>query len=328
MVNAEFESLGLTDKRTASTFGITHDDAGLPFGKPNVTQQNYNQILAKMERRGVSTPASIAALRSAIDGNLESEIDFSKPTKAQLDSLVTIAEANERQQTQVFNKKGGDISNAGQAAAGGRILTPSDAVAAASKHNQALLSRLTPGALSDQDVVSSFLDQLGAAAPAQTTSRQGGDQGGQVLAPAVTPPVVGDQGQGTADDFQPGIDGVRPGPGGNIDQGLEDFDGPPGQDTQVFPQPEQVAPVSQRPDSILQSQVKAASDRLTIFGNGTPADIALIKKGNKELKLRASAERIEEISTELKNMPRPDQRTLAQTAYARSLEKELKDLKR
>ena len=74
-VNSEFESLGLTDKKTATTLGIEHDDTEIPifgpiFGKRNVTQQNYNQALAALEREGNSVSSSIAALRSVIDGNL------------------------------------------------------------------------------------------------------------------------------------------------------------------------------------------------------------------------------------------------------------------
>ena len=195
-VNAEFESLGLTDKRTKETFGVQHDDINIPivgslFGKRNVTQQNYNKALSALERDGHSVSSSIAALRSVIDGNLETDINLDKLTGDQLKALGSLAEQNEAQQTQIFNKRGGGISDAGQSSTG----SPADIVNQVEQFNQKLLSRLTPSADSDAQVVKSFLASLGGASHGiksrgglQTLPGKAGDnQGAEILTPKVAP---------------------------------------------------------------------------------------------------------------------------------------------
>lgn len=199
-VNSEFESLGLTDKKTATTLGVEHDDIEIPifgkiFGKRNVTQQNYNQALAALEREGNSVSSSIAALRSVIDGNLETDVDLGKLSGKQLKSLSALAKKNEAQQTQIFNKRGGGISDAGQSSTG----SPADIVNQVQQFNQRLLSSLTPSADSDAQVISSFLDSLGSAPHGvksrgtgnlQTSPGKAGDNQGagkKILTPEVAP---------------------------------------------------------------------------------------------------------------------------------------------
>jgi DNA-binding protein YbaB len=80
-----------------------------------------------------------------------------------------------------------------------------------------------------------------------------------------------------------------------------------------------------KPSPLIQQELADAQGRISIFGNGTPSDKAIVENANAELKFRQNQERAQQIQAELTNMPRPEQRSLAQTAYARSLEKELKD---
>lgn len=316
-MNDEFELLGLTDKSTKSTLGISHELAAVnpinPFGNFdfNVTQQGYSKAISKLEGAGLSVSEAIGVLRDEIDGDLESNLDFENLKPGDVTRLADKAAGIKAQQTQLLNKKGGDISAAGQAA-GGRIFTPAQAANAAAVHNQRLLSTLTPQADSDSEVITSFLNRLG---PATNTTRQGSDQGGGTPTPEVplvtpgiaTPPPVVEE----TPAFPP----------------LSAAEGPPGRDTRVFNNDQPIVPIEDIKSPVLQQQLSEAQERISIFGNGTPSDKALIKQTNSELKRRQDDTRVAEIEAELREMPRPDQRTLAQTAYARSLEKELRDLK-
>ncbi|MCP4487738.1 MAG: hypothetical protein GY820_10540 [Gammaproteobacteria bacterium] len=172
MVDAEMSALGITKKRTGSTFGITHDDEGLPFGKKNVTRQNYDKAVASLERgtekmKGVNYPSAIAALRTVIDGNGETHFNFDNLEGDDLKALLRIAAENEKQQTQVISK-GGNISPAGQSptgqsASGSVFSNPSQALAATAKYNEALLSQLSPRSFTDDEIVKSILSGLGPA---------------------------------------------------------------------------------------------------------------------------------------------------------------------
>jgi hypothetical protein len=202
LLNEEFEILELNKATQGTTLGRPSELASLPgvgkFFSHNVTKQNYAKAVSKLEGEGLSTPEAIAVLRQEIDGDLESSVDFNNISDADLTRLVENAEGVKAQQTQIFNKKGGDISAAGQAT-GGAVLSPIDAANAAAVYNERLLSGLTPQALSDADVVTSFLNNLGAAQPAVPpvdNTRQGGNQGGSdVVIPEVAPPVVTPQPQ-------------------------------------------------------------------------------------------------------------------------------------
>ena len=182
LLKEEYEMLGLTDKRTKSTLGVGHELAGIPIiggiFDHNVTQQNYAKAVSRLEGEGLSTPEAIAVLRQEIDGSLESTIDFNNLTKTDINRLKRSAEGNKAQQTQIFNKKGGGISAAGQAAG---VSSPADLANASFAHNQALLSRLTPQALSDDGVVNAFLDSIGG--DSRNNTRQGGSGGGRLLSP-------------------------------------------------------------------------------------------------------------------------------------------------
>ena len=314
----EFELIGLTDKRTESTLGIDHELASVnpinPFGNfdYNVTQQGYSKAVTDLEGAGLSVSEAIAVLRDEIDGNLESNLDFENLKPGQVATLAEKAAGIKAQQTQLLNKKGGGLSIAGQVAGGGGIFTPAQAMHAAQAHNQRLLSTLTPQADSDSEVITSFLDRL---SPATNTTRQGSDQGGGTPTPEV--PLV-----------TPGI--ATPPPVVEetpVIPPLSASEGPPGRDTRVFNNDQPIVPIEDIESPVLQQQLSEAQERISIFGNGTPSDKALINQTNSELKRRQDDTRVAEIEAELREMPRPDQRTLAQTAYARSLEKELRDLK-
>jgi hypothetical protein len=208
-------------------------------------------------------------------------------------------------------------------------------------HNLDVAGRTTPQAADFATRLAALRSSQGGVAP-QIDPRQGGNQGG---APVVAPGVTGDGGQGTADDFQPIIDGVRPGPVNDSQAGSgsdtldallapaaaapvqEQETGAPGTGDSIFPADAPPVPIEAIESPELQAQLAEAQQRISIFGNGTPDDKKLIKDTNAELKLRQEETRINEITVELKELPRPDQRTLSQTAYARSLEKELRDLK-
>jgi hypothetical protein len=311
-----------TRKLSDTPWTVPLQGSRIDFGNLNPAKTDISDAVGIMSIGGVNSPTAQESAFSVAfnpDGTIKDEFDWRN--KEGKDRLVAAGLEAQSVEERVFDKKGGDLSRSGQA---GQI-SPADIVKQASEYNSKLLDRLTPQALSDSEVVSTFLDSLGAA---PDNARQGvlPNQGGDRTTPEVVPgnQIFGDQ--GTADNFQPIIDGVRPGPGGNIDPQVQELDGPPGSD-RIFDVPAgEPVPIESIADPVLQQELAAAKDRLTIFGNGTPSDLALIDNANQALRQTQKESRLKEVQTELQNMPRPDQRTLAQTAYARSLEKELNDL--
>jgi hypothetical protein len=208
-LNNEHELIGLTKSRTKSTFGVRHELNGIPivgrFFDKNVTRQNHSKAVAKLEQAGFSTESAISALRGHIDGDLESNMDFDNLSPTDISILKKEAADAALQQTQLLNSKGGGIFPAGQggAAGVGSIFSPIDAVNAATTINERLLSRLTPQALSDSDLVTEFLNSIG---PASTAGGGGGNTPppDQVAGGGTTPPPPAG-GTGSGADLPPDL---------------------------------------------------------------------------------------------------------------------------
>ena len=338
-MKAEFELLGLGDKRTKSTLGISHELAAVnpinPFGNFdfNVTQQGYSKAISKLEGAGLSVSEAIGVLRDEIDGDLESSLDFENLAPGDVTRLATKAAGIKAQQTQLFNKKGGDISAAGQATGG--IFSPAQAANAAAAHNQRLLSTLIPQADSDSEIITSFLDRLGASPT--NTPRQGDNQGGgnvitpEVVTPdpaQVVPPVV---------TPAPGeVDGLRQNGMQSIPQPQAEFQigGPVEPDdvfgNQLFSGLQNVA--AKNPASIFANAAKDVApsvaklfQSLTLPGPGvlTPQNLP---QANAALAGLQEEGRVGEIKAELAKLPPKGERNLVEGQRARSLEIELRNI--
>ena len=173
----------------------------IPGGGLNMSKQDIEGIVGIMATEGgIVSPTAmqnvlVPGIALTSKGELKEDYDYrTEPGKQKLIAAAKKALATEER----LLTKGGDISAAGQAT-GGAIFSPVDAANAAAQYNETLLSGLTPQALSDADVVTSFLNNLGAAQPAVPpvdNTRQGGNQGGSdVVIPEVAPPVVTPQPQ-------------------------------------------------------------------------------------------------------------------------------------
>lgn len=179
---------GLPDRPT--TFPLVGGRVEIPGGATNISKQDVSNIVGILATDGgIVSPTAVQNIMSKAlndDGELKEAYDY-RTTKGK-EKLITEAKKALATEERLLTK-GGDISAAGQAT-GGAIFSPTDAANAAAQYNERLLSGLTPQALSDADVVTSFLNNLGAAQPAvapQNNTRQGGNQGGSA---AVTPEVA------------------------------------------------------------------------------------------------------------------------------------------
>lgn len=154
----------------------------IPGGNLDVSKQDLSNMIGILATEGINSPTAVeAALGKAFTDNNDLKGAYDYRTDAGKNKLI--AEARKAQETEE-RRKGGGTSQVGGAAG---IFTPADAVAAAKTYNSGLLSTLTPQALSNAEVASTFLNSLGAAQAAPNTTRQGSDGGG---APVVTPEVV------------------------------------------------------------------------------------------------------------------------------------------
>jgi hypothetical protein len=168
----------------------------IPGGGLNMSKQDIEGIVGIMATEGgIVSPTAmqnvlVPGIALTSKGELKEDYDYrTEPGKQKLIAAAKKSQATEER----LLTKGGDISAAGQAT-GGAIFSPVDAANAAAQYNETLLSGLTPQALSDADVVTSFLNTLGAAQPAVPpvdNTRQGGNQGGSdVVTPEVAPPAA------------------------------------------------------------------------------------------------------------------------------------------
>lgn len=135
----------------------------IPGGNLNISKQDIEGMVGIMATEGgIVSPTAmqnvlVPGIALTSKGELKEDYDYrTGPGKQKLIAAAKKAQATEER----LLTAGGDISAAGQAA-GGRIFSLADATNAANKHNEALLSTLTPQALSDEGIVSSFLDSLG-----------------------------------------------------------------------------------------------------------------------------------------------------------------------
>lgn len=229
----------------------------LDAGDLDPTKQDISVAVGLLSTKGVNSPtAQEAALNIAFnaDGTIKEEFDWRTP--AGLAKLTAAGLKSQETEERIFNKRGGDISNLGQAAGGN---SAADVIKQVEKFNAGLFARLTPRAQSDSQVVSAFLDSLGSAAgPITDTSRQG-DQRGEVT-PAVVDKIFRDQVEQTALTTP-----------GAVVEGVEDADVQPdvaarplGDDfdaqTQIFPTAE-TAPADISTPSPLQKLADIAKTR-------------------------------------------------------------------
>jgi hypothetical protein len=193
----------------------------LSGGKTNVSRQDISAIVGMLATDGgiVSPTAVQNVMGQAMTGNQEVKDGWDWRTAAGKKKWIAAATKAQATEERLLTK-GGDISAAGQAA-GGQIFSPVDAANAATAYNQKLLSTLTPQALTDEGLVSAFLNSLGdQTQPGKVAVGDGGE-----VAPGAVQPLFPQNGadQGQDDSFQPIINGPRPGASGNIDLGIEDF---------------------------------------------------------------------------------------------------------
>ena len=180
--------------RIAETYDLSAKPTTVPLlgtridvGSLDPAKTDINQAVGMLSAAGVNSPtAQEAAFALAFneDGDtIRPGFDWRTPEGRQ--KLIEAGLQSQGTEERIFNKRGGDISRSGQAGN-----TAADVVRATQDYNAGLLSSLTPKALSDAEVVSTFLDTLGAApsqAPAPNTTRQGND-GGRGSAP--TPEAI------------------------------------------------------------------------------------------------------------------------------------------
>lgn len=161
----------------------------IPGTATDLTRQDLGDMASVIQRSGeVSSPTAMRAAMIASmtgEGNLREGFDWR--TAAGQKKLVDEAKKAQASEERLLNKKGGGVSAAGQAVG---VTTPADAAKAAAVYNERLLSGLVPRALSDQDVVSSFLDNLGAPAPVQTQTGKGDGRGASITPEVVDQPIV------------------------------------------------------------------------------------------------------------------------------------------
>lgn len=195
------DARGTVVDRISSTFNLSDRPTTVPGiipfiggkridpGDLDPSKQDISVAVGLLSTKGVNSPtAQEAALNIAFnaDGTIKEGFDWRTP--AGLKKLTAAGLKSQETEERIFNKRGGDVSNLGQAAGGN---SAADIVKQVEKFNAGLLARLTPRAQSDSQVVSAFLDSLGAtAAPTTDTPRQG-DEGGRILTPEVVDsPVV------------------------------------------------------------------------------------------------------------------------------------------
>ena len=181
---------GAVVDRIAETYELDATPDTVPFfgnridvGNLNPAKTDISQAVGFLSLGGVNSPtAQEAAFAVAFnpDRTIKPEFDWRTPEGRQ--ALTQAGLQAQRTEERLIG--GGDASLSVGAA------SPADVVNAANQYNAGLLSSLTPRALSDAEVVSSFLDSLGGApaAPADrpllTQPRQGGNTGGSAEATA------------------------------------------------------------------------------------------------------------------------------------------------
>jgi len=193
--------------RITDTFGLEKNPdtifgQRLDVGDLDATKQDVAQGVGFLSSNGINSPtAQEAAFNGAFNDDGTVKDKFNWTTKAGRKALLAEATKAQNTEERLFDKKGGGISAAGQAAG---VISPADAANAAFANNEKLLSRLTPQALSDSGVAEAFLNNLGPAP--QNNTRQGGSGNGGVISPGaqqVVPPVITPSAQATADPQSP-----------------------------------------------------------------------------------------------------------------------------
>jgi len=195
--------------RIAETYELAAKPTDLPLigrvdvGQLDPAKTDINNAVGMLSAAGVNSPtAQEAAFALAFDEDgttIKPGFDWRTPEGRQ--KLVEAGLQSQGTEERIFNKRGGNISRSGQGN------TTADVVGALKDYNAGLLSSLTPKALSDAEVVSTFLDSLGAApsqAPAPVTTRQGSN-GGDVSVPEVVSAAPAEESQPeTPAEFQIG----------------------------------------------------------------------------------------------------------------------------
>ena len=278
--------------------------------KPDVTREDLSTIMGIMQTvGGVTSPTAVeSAITTLIkNGKIPEAFDWTTPEgRKNLGDLAIRAQAEEERTR----------GASGSSIFGGNI-------AEMNAYNANLLRQMARAAESDDSIIEDFLGGLGleapGATPTQDATRQGGNQGAGVVGSSTPNPSP----QKVIPTPQPEAEFQIGGPTEEELKLKELTDYVTSSvNTPVGYLADKAAPTAAKVFGDLMDSLTVNPSGVTFSANPQPNP----QPSPQQAQQAQRAIRLQEVQEEISNLPPPAQRTPAQTAYARSLEKELKEL--